>query len=636
MLLRTGRKKGFVVEGDEFSKEVVNLPGSSFLRREGVIRIPENQLSAESLSKLEFEYVTPEARRRLKALLDQRRARRRKIRFAESRFKRGSQVNLDVPIKTTPMDHQVRAFGFSTHLDNSALFMDQGTGKTLVAIGIAGKRFKDGLVKRLLVVCPKSVKPVWPRELRKHAAFRWNHSLDRPPRRGIGLEVMVTNYDRVQTLLKTINKWKPQMVILDESHKIKNRKARRSKAVHKIKTTFRLLLSGTPFSKCISEVWSQFKFLDPNIFGSNYSYFKEKYLRMGGYMGYKVVGVKNEEEFTSKLHSVCFRVLKEECLDLPPLTVQNLYVTPSAKTMKVYEELNLHLYTETEDGEITVPSEAVKQMKLRQVVGGQVRVTKDQVARISDDKVAALREFMEDRHSKKTLIFFSFTHEIDSVAEMCKKLKLSYTVLDGRTKDRDKWEENFQKSSVEVGLIQVDTGGEGITLTAADVTIFYSPSFNYTSVSQARDRIYRIGQKKSCLIIFMVVEKTVDEEVVSVLESNRQLVDKYLNQARNYSNVRNQDMSKYTVKELAASLKITPAEARKALRGSGVKKPEEGWNWESKKAAAEVEKAVAAYLANSSKKEGKKAKKGEEEKAPAKKASKKPAQKKVKKAADPE
>ncbi len=128
------------------------------------------------------------------------------------------------------------------------------------------------------------------------------------------------------------------MIILDESHKIKNRKASRTKAITALKSEFKLLMSGSPLGKCISEAWAQINFLTPSVFGS-FSQFKERYLKMGGYMGYKVVGYRNEDEFAEKLHSLAFRVTKDECMDLPPMTFQKLYVESDKRTRQIYQEI---------------------------------------------------------------------------------------------------------------------------------------------------------------------------------------------------------------------------------------------------------------------------------------------------------
>lgn len=538
MILGTGKSRGFVIEGDISELEKVSfLPGSMYRKKEGVVRFPENISSWKILRNLNFEVIDDSAWDKLEELRITYHNHRKQIKKAQRLFKKTGKTDIPVPLKTVPYSHQVQAFGFGSMLKECALFMDQGTGKTLVAIALIGKRYQENQVRRVLIVSPKAARRVWVKEFKKHAKFPWNFSINEYPLRGIGVSLLITNYEMLNSQLKYIQKWKPQMIVLDESHKIKNRKAVRTKKCIQLgnKAEFKLILSGTPFGKWLSEVWSQFRFLNPSIFGSRFTEFKNLFLKMGGYMGYKITGYKNEDLFAEKLHSISFRVTKEECLDLPPLSYQKVYVTPSAQSKKIYEDLNINFRAEIDGEEVTADLEISKQIKLRQVVGGLVRTDSDKIASISREKVSALEDVMEGRTGKKTIIFCSFTHEIRLVEGLMKKMGIKSITLEGKTKDKDSFETTFQEDkSIEVGIIQVQTGGEALTLHSADMAIFYSPTFSFIGYSQARDRLYRIGQMLPVTVVFLIMEETVDETIVEVLECNRQLTDEFLETRRNY------------------------------------------------------------------------------------------------------
>lgn len=631
MILTVGKTRGFVIEGTPHElRHAASMPGAVWRRGDGVVRMPENLASWKALRDAEFEIVDRSAYKALSALETAYRAHRCRVRNATRRFKLTGETEIPVPLKTIPFQHQVRAFGFCVSLDESALFMDMGTGKTMVAIAIAGHHYLQQDSLRVLVICPKAVKPVWPRELHKHAGFDFCVGMDQPPE-GPGAQFWVTNYDRVKREQRRIQKWKPDLIILDESHRIKNRKATRTKAVCSLRSRLRLALTGSPIGKCITEAWSQYNFIKKDVFGS-YTSFRDKYLRMGGYMGYKVIGYKNEDEFADKLHSLAFRVTKDECLDLPPLTYQRLYVEPDRNTKKVYSELDLNFFSEVEGEEVSVDREATKQMKLRQIVGGMVRTDGQEVVHVSNLKSDTLGELLEDRANDKTVIFFSFSHEIAIAQKICEKLGMGYLTLQGSTpeKERQVFEDRFQQDlSVKVALIQVQTGAEGMTLTAADVAVFYSPTFSFISYTQARDRINRMGQLRPTTIIFIIMVGTVDERVVDVLESNRQLTDTYMESKRNYTMATKKAPAApaekeapvktgFTAADLASNLSIEPAELRKHLRALEIEKPADSWTWPNAKAAASVEKAVAARIKEL-------ASKPKAEKAPAKEAAPKAA-----------
>lgn len=638
MILDTGKTRGFVVEGSRHELlRAASWPGAVYRRSEGVVRMPENLASWKALRAAQFEWVSDSAHSTLRRLKTAYRERRRAIRNAERRFKLTGETDIPVPLRSIPMEHQTRAFGFCSMLDESALFMDMGTGKTMVAIALAIHRAQQaGGQFRVLVICPKAVKPVWPKELAKHTDYPYCVAQDQPPHQEESLQFWITNYDRVKRERNRLQKWKPDLIILDESHRIKNRKAARTKAIHSLKSRFKLILSGSPIGKCISEAWSQMYFLNRDILGT-YTQFRERYLKMGGYMGYKVTGYRNEDEFAEKLHSVAFRVTKDECLDLPPLTYQRLYVESDHKTREVYQDLDLNFFYETETGdEISVDREVTKQMKLRQVVGGLVKSDGQNIVPISNLKASALEEILEDRGDKKTVVYFSFTHEIEIAKKICQKLGLGYLTLQGKTpdKEREVFETRFQEDhTIQVALIQIATGAEGMTLTAADTAIFYSPTFSYLGYVQARDRINRKGQESPMTIIFIIMAGTVDERVVDVLESNRQLTDTFMESKRNYEMATKKAAPKtepkeaapktgYTAGNLAEALGIEPAELRKHLRALEIEKPADSWTWPNEKAAASVKKAVEARIKElaSKPKEPKAPAKAEPKAAPAKKA----------------
>jgi len=470
-----------------------------------------------------------------------------RIKSAAIQFKGETVDYIPVPLKSTPYVHQVRAFGFASRVDASALLMEQGTGKTLVAIAVAAQRFLWGQVKRVLIVCPKSVIPVWPKELRKHLSleYKW----DRVPKTAKtalrvptseGLEFLIINYDKLKGRFKEIKKWKPDMVILDESHRIGSKKSNRSRQCHKLgdDAVFKLILTGTVLGQSLVSAWSQYRFINPNVFGHSFGNFKEQYCKMGGFQGYQIVGYKNLDEFSEKLHSVAFRTTKKECLDLPEETSQNLYCEPSAETKRIYQELDLDFSTTIEGEEVDVELAITKLMKLRQIVGGLVKHDDGRLLSVSREKLSMLEELLVDKNwDNKLVIAVSFTHEVELISELCDKLKLGYITLTGKTSEDERFsiEDRFRKdSSCDILLLQVDTGGEGLDFTPADMMVFYSPTFSFIKVSQVKARIHRIGQDKPVTYLFFVMEGTVDEDIVSFLEEHGDLTELILEKLRPY------------------------------------------------------------------------------------------------------
>lgn len=186
-----------------------------------------------------------------------------------------------------------------------AILADMGTGKTLISIALAGIMYQRGKIKNLLVVCPKSIVGVWEAEFKKFADFDYNlavleggtHKKTDTLRHmsGTGLQVVVVNYESCWRLEEDIANWKPQMVICDESSKIKNPQAKQAKALHRLGklSKYNVILTGTPIVNSPLDFFSQYKFLNSDIFGGSFYAFRAKYAIIGGFENHQIVGYRN-------------------------------------------------------------------------------------------------------------------------------------------------------------------------------------------------------------------------------------------------------------------------------------------------------------------------------------------------------
>lgn len=532
-------------DDDNFMEHLKMYPGTRQKPKNTIIWFDQCIASVRILKELSFEYsfhFTPDAASLLEKIKKEYKDKRRLIKKSEIQFKRKSGT-IAVPIKTTPYEHQVRAFGFCSLVNYNALLMEQGTGKTMVAICLMGYRSLKQGVKRILVVCPKPVIPVWPRELEKHAAFDYQLTAQykfKVPDATEGLSIWVTNYEKIKNNEKAIKKWNPEYIILDESHKIKNRGAKRSKAITRVGRVcdYRTVLTGTPLGQSPLDIFSQYLFLDPDVFGSNWNIFTNRYAKMGGFKGYKVIGHKNLDELSKKVHSIAFRVTKEECLDLPDKIYQNLYCEPGAESKRVYKEMEEEFSTVVQGEEVEVDLVISQMMKLRQVTGGILRGEDDRLLSVAQDKLGTLRDYIESRDTdRKLVIFVSFTHEISFIGDMLCDMGIEFLTLSGATpgEERNKLEETFrQESRYGIVIIQASTGAEGLDFTAADTAIFYSPFFSFIQYEQACARIHRIGQTRTCYYINLVMEGTIDEHIVELIKSHSSVSKKLLDKDRDY------------------------------------------------------------------------------------------------------
>lgn len=454
-----------------------------------------------------------------------------------------------MPVKNCrPYRHQIAAYNIAITIPVAALLMEQGTGKTLTAIAAAGRRYLDGDIRKVLVVAPASVVPVWQNEFKKYADFPFEiETLTgavaareavlrswRVPNQAGALMIAVTNYEAVWRMEDALLAWGADMVIADEMQRIKSPSARQSKAMHRIGAAvkYRLGLSGTPIVNKPLDVFSQYKFLAPNIFGNSFYAFRARYAIMGGYGRHEVVGYKNMDELQEKLHSIAYRVTKAEALDLPEAVDQTLYCDLEPAAKNIYRQLARQAVAELGAGrQITAQIVLTKLLRLSQLTGGFVRTDDGEVRHISSAKLALLRELLADlleHQDRKVVIFARFVPELTAIRRILEVEGIKHSYIAGNVvmSDRGAEVERFQSDpACRVFLAQTRAAGLGITLTAADTAIFYSLDYSYADYDQARARIHRAGQNKKCTYIHLVASGTVDEKVLAALAEKRDVAE---------------------------------------------------------------------------------------------------------------
>ena len=437
-----------------------------------------------------------------------------------------------------------------------------GCGKTLTAIAIAGAGYQMGKVERLLIVAPTSVVAVWPKELQEYAKFKYTcKTLLGEKKQRIkqiddllkfpfkALKVAVINYESTwrPEILEKLKEFDADMVIADESQRIKTYDAAQSKAMHELgdQARYKLILSGTPVQTAAIDIWSQYRFLDKTVFGDNFFKFRGRYAIMGGYGNKKIVGYKDLEGLIKKEHSIAFRVTKDEALDLPEQTFETRKIQFSQKEKNLYERIKKDSYAELDGGgHITATTVLTRLLRLQQLAGGflvQDDAQKPQL--VSRAKLDALGDIIEDYvigSGKKLVIFARFIAEVKAIMELADKVlpkELKQVAIYGDIKKEDRGDivKQFQEDPKTVLFIgQIDTAGTGITLTAADTCVYYSKNFNYATYSQSLSRIHRIGQRNCCTYIDLEIEGTIDELISKALSRKEDMAKTVVDNWRDF------------------------------------------------------------------------------------------------------
>ncbi len=434
--------------------------------------------------------------------------------------------------------HQQDAYNFALdifeHNKAVALLADMGTGKSMMTIAITGTLEAEKGVKRMLVVCPKSIVGVWEEEFRKFADYKYALTvLDGTMEKkrasfnymqGSALQIIVVNYESCWRLESEITKWKPDLIVCDESSKIKTPSASQSKALHRLGriSRYNIILTGTPITGSPLDIFSQYKFLDDSIFGGSFYLFRNRYAVMGGYQNRMVVGYRHMDELVSKVHDIAYRIKIEDAVELPPFIDQTRMITLEPKAQSIYRTLEQDCYAELSNGEVTARNVLTQLLRLSQCTGGFIRGDVNTVAtQVSASKLEALEDIVDTclDEEKKVVVFARFVPEIEAIEKMLKKKKIGYSVIYGAITDRAEQVAKFQNDpEVKVFIGQLQTTGMGLTLTASSVAVFYSLDFSYANYEQSRARIHRIGQKQKCLYIHLVCKGTVDEKVLNALK----------------------------------------------------------------------------------------------------------------------
>lgn len=390
---------------------------------------------------------------------------------------------------------------------------EMGLGKTVSTLMEVRQRLDVVEDMSVLVVCPKSVIPVW----YDHAKWLIPEVKD----------FVVTNYEQVRVNPKAYLPYYWTYVICDEAHFIKSRNALRTKAVKRLKAHYKRALTGTPVVNRPDELWSVLNWLWPHDYKSYWRFFETfcEYFQHPT-IGYKkVTGVKNVEALHALLEGKMLRRLKKNVLlELPDKYYTNIPVTLGPAQFRVYEEMrkeSLAWVGEHENEPVAAPVVIARLSRLRMFAGAYADITDGRV-RLTEPsaKLDALDEILEDAGDSPVVVFSMFRQMIDLASARLTKAGVPHSVLTGKTPQgqRGQMVDDFQTGKCNVFLGTIPAGGVGITLHRASTVVFLDRSWSPADNVQAEDRLHRIGQKNAVQVILLSAVDSVDQQVEAKLE----------------------------------------------------------------------------------------------------------------------
>ncbi len=463
--------------------------------------------------------------------------------------------------KTKPYAHQLTALEKSWNRENYAYFMEMGTGKTKVLIDNASMLYDKGKIDSLLIVAPKGVVGTWynqelPTHLPNHienVTVLWQANITKKQQEKLetlfeietAFHILIMNVEALSTskgvdfATKFLNSHRTMMAI-DESTTIKNPKAKRTKNIMQLANLarYRRVMTGSPVTKNPLDLFTQCYFLDPYLLGhESYYSFRTRYAIMktaniAGRQIQLVSGFKNLGELSDKLKPFSYRVLKEDCLDLPDKIYMKRNINLTPEQLKVYNQMKKEALA-TLNGKITSTVNALTQlMRLQQITCGHFTADDGSTQSIKNNRITELMDVLEEIEGK-AIIWAHYQYDITNIIKEVVKVHGPGSIVDyyGLT-PQDERQGNIKKFQDDpkcrfiVGTPA--TGGYGITLTAANTVIYYSNGYDLEKRLQSEDRAHRIGQKKSVTYVDLICDETVDEKIVKSLRKKINIASEVL------------------------------------------------------------------------------------------------------------
>ena len=446
------------------------------------------------------------------------------------------------------------------HKFGGILADDMGLGKTIQTLTHLSRLKENGaLTKPSLIVMPTSLIANWKNEVKKFTPNLSVLSLHGNTREKNfqklnEYDILLTTYPLIVRDKEKFEKEKFFYVILDEAQKIKNHKTKMTQAVKKLKSEYRLALSGTPIENHLGELWSIFDFLMPN-FLDTLTFFKNYYQNP----------IEKENDFSrqkllnQRVKPFIIRRTKEIVAhELPQKSIIVKYTQFESKQSKLYESIRVTMEKKVREA---VSSKGIGTshitildalLKLRQVCCDPSLVKLEDALKVEESaKLELFLDLVDELLSegRKILVFSQFTSMLKIIEEKIVEREIKYTKLTGSTVNREQAIGKFTDGKADMFLISLKAGGVGLNLVEADTVIHYDPWWNPAVENQATDRAYRIGQKKAVFVYKLIVENTIEQKILELQEKKRVLQDGIFDENKQ------QEDTQFTADELLDLLK---------------------------------------------------------------------------------
>ena len=469
---------------------------------------------------------------------------------------------MNYKFKTKPFDHQLKALEMSWDKKVFAYFMEMGVGKSKVLIDNIAMLYDKGNINGVLIVAPKGVYKNWfdseiPTHMPDHVEKKmvlWQSNITASKQKELDvlfktdedLHVLIMNVEAFSTkkgtqFAKKFLSCHTTLMAIDESTTIKSPTANRTKSIIDLgrDVKYKRILTGSPVTKSPLDLFTQCYFLDPWLLEQqSYYAFKTKYaitkrIHVGARSVEIVVGYRNLGELSDKLKPFSYRILKDDCLDLPEKTFMKRIVRLTDEQEKVYKQMKQLALAELNGKLVTTASVLTQLMRLHQITSGHFVANDGTTQILKNERLDELINVLNEIEGK-AIIWAHYRYDIQIIVEALKKEFGEKSVVtyygDTSQDDRQKAIRDIQDKDSPVRFLvgTPQTGGYGITLTGANTMIYYSNGYDLEKRQQSEARIDRIGQTRYMTYIDIICENTVDEKIVEALRKKVNIASKVM------------------------------------------------------------------------------------------------------------
>ena len=466
---------------------------------------------------------------------------------------------MNYKFKTKPYAHQLTALEKSWDKTEYGYFMEMGTGKSKVLVDNMAMLYDKGRINGALIIAPKGVYNNWftqeiPTHLVSHIQPKmvlWTASTSKTKDKeyqslfetGHDLHILIMNVEALSTKkgLDFAGKFMmchKTMLAVDESTTIKNPTAKRTKSILQLgkQAEYRRILTGSPVTKSPLDLYTQCAFLDEFLLGFNSFYaFRNRYAHMveknfGGRRVQLIASYQRLDELSENIKGFSYRVLKEDCLDLPEKIYTRREIELTEEQSKAYATMKSAALALLKGKMATAPHVLTQMMRLHQITCGHLKNDDGTTTKLKNNRMKELLSLLEEVEGK-VIIWANYIYDIENIVETINEVygKDSIVQYYGAVKSEDRQEAitKFQDpdSKVRFFVGNPQTAGYGITLTAASNVVYYSNGYDLEKRLQSEDRAHRIGQKKSVTYVDLIAPKTVDEKIVKALRKKMNIAN---------------------------------------------------------------------------------------------------------------